>query len=154
METLSASENEEHDKILQVISTIFYSEQHIGLPMLIVSVDAPEYVQVRYELMNEEHHEIKTTECRFHRVYFECDPVALYCLRVSVGTEKNPIIRILVYDLDVLDSLVDFQNVLEPPRRRPIDHLAQANAKKEMANKRQLALQKIEELKKSKLKGT
>ena len=145
---------EKRVNMVRVISTIFYSEQHIGLPMLIVDVDAPEYAQVRYELMNEEHHEIKTTCGRFHRVYFECDPVAVYCLKISVGsmeTEEKPIIRLLAYDLSVLDILVDFRDSHELPRRRPVDHMAQINAKKEMANKRQIALQKIEELKKSKL---
>ena len=138
--------------MIRIISTIFYSEQYIGLPMLIVDVDAPEYVHVRYELMNESHHEIKTTSGRLHRVYFECDPVAVYCLKISVGSDDEPDIRLISYDLSVLDSLVDFHDSLEPPRRRPIDHMAQANAKKEMANKRQIALHKIEELKKSKLK--
>ena len=127
-----------------IYSSICYLEDLEAAAIFIVKVDAPPYTQVKYELMNKNQHDIKTTSGREHVVYFECDPVDTYCLKVTIKGEYPQVIM-TQYDITVLDHFYKNKET-----KIPI-HIPQVIAKKDMANKRKIALQKFEELKKTKL---
>ena len=115
--------NSKHlSKDIQIVSTVYISSEYVGMPMMIITVDALEYATVSYEIMNNSVHEKGTSSGRTHVIYLRCDPDEIYSGEHSVQGGNS--------DAHVLPQIIK---------------------KKEMALKRREALRKIAELKQRQL---